>query len=350
MNTNNDMVSGFESENFDNFAQDAFNEALQSSIAVDVEICNYDLSCRTPIRAIIQGRVSDTKLNSLSRAVLTEIGTLKLGQYIFYKNRYWLIVGLIDDNGFYEKGIVALCNHLLTWVNQNEKIIQRWVNVSSASQYNNGETNNKFMFIRNDQLMIAMPQDEECLLIPHNQRFIIDMRCKIYEQQFSSDTTIETSKPLITYELTRMDNTIYNYQDSGHLEFIASQDEKHEKDGYYVIDGKGYWLCDIPSPTSDDKNKVLSCSIDYEEPVVYCGLEPSGFKCKFTDSNGEIVNISPKWEINCDFIDRLIIQYDNDTIFISTNDRKLINKSFELLLSADNYKRTSITIRISDFI
>ena len=48
MNTNYDTVSGFESDNFDNLAQDAFIEALQSALAEDVEICNYDLSQREP--------------------------------------------------------------------------------------------------------------------------------------------------------------------------------------------------------------------------------------------------------------------------------------------------------------
>ena len=47
MNTNSDTVSGFESDSFDNFATDAFGEALASSLGKDVEICNYDLSERT---------------------------------------------------------------------------------------------------------------------------------------------------------------------------------------------------------------------------------------------------------------------------------------------------------------
>lgn len=37
-----------------------------------------------------------------------------------------------------------------------------------------------------------------------------------------------------------MDNVIYDYQDSGHSEFMAYQDEQHETDGYYVVDGKGF--------------------------------------------------------------------------------------------------------------
>lgn len=350
MNSNHDTVSGFESDDFDNLAQDAFIEALQSALAIDVEICNYDLSQRETKRVIIEGKVQDTKLNSLTRSILAPIGTCKAGQYVYYKDRYWLIVGLVDDNGIYEKGVMSLCNYLLTWKNTQGKIIQRWVSASSASQYNNGETSNQFTFVRSDQLMVITPCDDECLLIPHKQRFIIDMRCKVYEKNFSSDVTIDTSKQLITYELTRMDNVIYNYQDSGHSEFMAYQDEQHDNDGYYVIDGKGYWLCDVPNPEeNNDKMNVLSCSIDCDEPVIYSGLEPNVFVSKFYDSDGNETDITPQWEINCDFSDSLSVEYVGNSICISVDNNKLINKSFELSLFADGYERVTITVKIKAF-
>ena len=348
MNTNSDTVSGFESDSFDNFATDAFGEALASSLGKDVEICNYDLSERTKARVIVQGNVQDTKLKSMQRMVLAPIGTCKAGQYVYYKERYWLIVGLVDDNGMYEKAVLVLCNHLLTWKNENGDIIQRWVNASSASQYNNGETSNKFYFVRSDQLMILTPDDDECLLIKHKQRFIIDRRCKIYEKNFGEDVTIDTSKQLITYELTRMDNVIYDYQDSGHSEFMAYQDEQHETDGYYVVDGKGYWLCDTPNP--DNKTVVLSCAIECDEQDVYCGLEPTVFYAKFYDSDGNATNTLPQWEINCDFEDSLNVEYVENSISISVDDDELINKSFELSLCADGYEKTTLIVTIKAFI
>lgn len=349
MNTDHDTVSGFESEDFDFFAEDAFNEALDSSLGIDVEICNCDLSQRKARRVIIQGNVQDTKLNSLTRRMLSPIGTCRAGEYVYYKERYWLIVGLVDDNGMYEKAVLVLCNYLLTWKNTNGKIIQRWVSVSSASQYNNGETSNQFMFIRSDQLMILTPNDDECLLIPHKHRFIIDTRCKIYERNFPDGVTVDTSKQLITYELTRMDNVIYNYQDSGHSEFMAYQDEQHFNDGYYVIDGQGYWLCDEPDKVSKNESVALSCSIDYDDTIIYNGLEPTIFTACFYDSEGNVTDITPQWEINCEFIDSLNIEYVENSICISVNDKKLINKSFELSLCADGYEKHSITVQIKAF-
>lgn len=350
MNTNHDTVSGFESEDFNAFATDAFEEALASSLGADVEICSPDLSERRPKRVIIEGDVQDTKLNALNRRLLAPIGTCISGEYVFYKNRYWLIVGLVDDNGMYEKAVLVLCNYLLTWKNRNGNIVQRWVSASSASQYNNGETGYRYIITRSDQLMVLTPQDDECLLIPHGARFIMDLRTNIYERGFSDDVTVDTSKQLITYELTRIDNVIFNYQGSGHSEFMATQDEQHDKDGYYVIDGKGYWLCEEPNTETDGKTSILSCYIECDAPIIYNSLEPSVFTARFYNSEGNLINVEPQWEINCDFIDKLNIEYIDNSICISVDDRKLVNKSFELSLCATGYDKVNITIQIKAFI
>ena len=344
MNTDHDTISGFEKEDFGYFAQDTFDELLSAS-GVEVEICNFDLTERKPELVVMQGNTQDTKLNSTQRRMLARIGTCVAGQYVYYKNRYWLIIGFVDDNGMYEKAVLILCNYILTWRNDAGKIIQRWAHISSASQYNNGETSGRFMYVRSDQLMILTPDDDECLLLPHSKRFIIDMKCKIYEKNFSPEVTVDTSKPLNTYRLTRMDNVLFNYQGNGHSEFMASQDEQHEKDGYYVIDGKGYWLCEEPE---DDESIIsgLSCFIESEEQVVYNGLEPSVFTARFYDSDGKLVDISPTWDIVSDFLNSLEIEYVDNSICISVDDKKLINKSFELSLCADGYEKSTITVYI----
>lgn len=350
MKSDHDIVSGLGNEDLNSYGIDAFSESLNSSIADDVEICNSDLSVRNPVRAIIQGKVQDTKLNSITRQILTSIGNCKAGDYVFYKKRYWLIVGLVDDNSIYEKGVMLLCNRVLTWLDDNGKINQRWACLQSASQYNNGETSDRFKFVRSDQLMVMTPCDTECLMIKHKQRFIIDKRCDIYEKSFPEGTTINLSKPVLTYELTRTDNTIYDYQDSGHYEFMASQDEQHENDGYYVVDGKGYWLCDNIDTHSVNETPVLSTKIECEEPIVYLGLDSTVFTAKFYDENGSEIVASPQWTINCDFTNELEIEYVDSSIIISANNEKLINKSFELSLQSFGYQESNVTVKIKAFI
>lgn len=343
-----DQLSGFESDAFDDFAQEGFFEALDSSIAVNVGLFNCDLTMCLEIRAIIQNNVQDTKLKTLVRELFVPIGTCKAGMYVKYNGRYWLIVGLVDDNGMYEKGVMILCNYLLTWVNAKQEIIQRWANVSSASQYNNGETGNYYYTIRSDQLLILTPNDDECVLLTSGNRFIIDKRCRIYEKEFDNSITRDTSRPVLTYELTRADSVLYDYQDSGHFEFLATQDEQHQDDGYYVVGGQGYWLCS--KVDSSYKKDILSSRIECDSTVIYNGLEPNIFTAKFYDENGAEINATPNWEIRCDFGELLDIEQIGNSICISADNKKLINKSFELLLSADGYEPQSETITIRAFI
>lgn len=350
MNPPYNQVSGFENECMADFGTEGFLETLETDIATDVELCNYDLSERKLIRAIIQNRTNDTKLQSLSRQMLVPIGTCKSGMYIKYKGRYWLITGLVDDNTvMYEKAVLALCNWYMTWLNYDGKVIQRWANIISASQYNNGETGMQFYFVRSNQLLVSLPDDDESLLIPDGCRFIIDKRCSVYEKQFDDTVTKETNKPLATYQLTRSDTVLYNYNDSGHMEFIATQDEQHNDDGYYVIDGNGYWLCGFPND-GIDKKQILSSSIIYDSTDIYNGIEPGVFVAEFLDATGNVVNITPSWSIRCDFSDKLDVVEQDNSIIISVNDSKLVNKSFELLLDGDGYTTTSIIVTIKSFL
>lgn len=344
------QLSGYEDEALSDFAAEGFEEALNSNIAVSVELCNYDLTEIKQIRAIIQNNVQDTKLKTLTRQMLVPIGTCKAGMYVKYKNRFWLIVGLVDDNTMYEKAVLSLCNWLLTWINSDGKIIQRWSNVVSASQYNNGETGMKFYFVRSDQLLVTIPDDDESLLIDDGCRFIIDKRCQIYEKSLGNDVTCDTSHKLITYQLTRNDSVLYNYGDSGHSEFIATQDEQHDEDGYYLIDGKGYWLCQTPQKPDNKKPVLLTSRILFDSNIIFNGLEPGIFKAEFLDKSGNVIDVQPKWDIKCDFLDKLDVTFVDNLISISVDNSKLTNKSFELFLYGEGYEPTKITVDIRDFI
>lgn len=342
------QLSGYETDALNDFAQEGFLEALDSGIAVDVELCNYDLSDCKQIRAIVEHTVQDTRLKTLTRLLLVPIGTCKAGMYVKYKNRFWLITGLVDDNAMYEKAVMQICNYYLTWVNDDGKIVQRWANITSASQYNNGETGTENYNVRSDQLMVLTPDDDECLLLSQGKRFIIDQRCKVYEKHFDATITQETSLPVIVYQLTRADSVLYDYQDGGHYEFMAYQDEQREHDGYYVIDGKGYWLCEEVKHDSADIS--LRSAIEYELAEIYDGLEAGEFIAKFYDSEGNVTNVNPIWGITCDFSDELAVSYVGDTILISVDNPKLINKSFELSLSGNGYEPVTISVTIKAFL
>lgn len=343
LNDKGNTLSGDEEIN-----SEGFYDLLDSDLAIPVELYNYDLSQKKDITAIIEERMADTKLKTLNRHALVPIGTCKAGMYIKYDDRFWLIVGIVDNNGIFEKAVMTNCNYYLTWVNQEGKIVQRWANITSASQYNNGETTTSHYYVRTDQLMVAIPDDDESLMLNTGVRFIIDRRCKVYEKSFSHDIEKDTSKEVTVYRLTRADSVLYDYQDSGYLQFLVYQDEQRETDGYYVINNTGYWLCG--KVEEDSLFTLRKSEIVSESLTIYPDGIAEKFTAKFYDDNWREVEEEPQWIVNSDFSDKLRVVYDGNSVLISTKEPKLVNKSFELLLKCVGYEDVSATIFIRAFI
>lgn len=344
----NGQLSGFESEALEDFGAEGFVELLGSGIAESVELCNYDRSECIETSAIVLGKIQDTKLKTVNRQILFPIGSCHAGMYVKYDGRYWLITGLVDNNGVYEKAVAQLCNCLLTWMNDAGEVVQRWANASSAVQYNSGETSTKYYNFGSDQLMIQTPDDDECVMLNHGKRFVIDKRCKVYERNFIKDgIEQDTSKEITVYQLTGTRSVIDDYQDSGVYTFMANQDEQRNTDGYYTINGKGYWLCD--PILNDSAAESKRCEIVCDSCEVYDGIEATEFIARFYDENGGQASVAPQWDINCEFKDELTIDEVDDAILISVDNPKLVNKSFELSLSGDGYGAVSVTVHIRAF-
>lgn len=344
----NSILGGTEDDS-SSFISDSFSEILGSTFAKDVDLYNYDLSQRTSIKAVIQNVVQDTRLKSFSRQALVPIGSCKAGMYIKYKGRFWLISNIVDDNMMYEKALLSICNYYLTWVNDKGDIVQRWANITSASQYNNGETFTDHYRTGTDQLMILLPDDDECVLLDSGKRFVIDQRCKVYEKGYDGNVSVDTGKPLSVYRLTRTDSVLYDYQDSGNYQCMVYQDEQKPDDGYYVINGKGYWLCEKPI-VQNNETPILSCDIRCESAEIYDGLEAGEFIAEYYDTNGNIVGVPPMWEINAEFVEELRVQYVENSILIFCDNPKLIGKSFILSLGGYGYAKKSIEIKIKAFL
>ncbi len=335
------MYSGDESSVLSVYKDDAFDELLSTDAAQDVEICNFDLSVCIPTRAIVQNKTQDTRLKTLNRQVLVKIGTLKAGMYVKIGTRYWLVIGLVDNNMVYEKAVVILCNYYLSWIGRNNQPVQRWCNITSASQYNNGESGDVNRTFRSDTLMVLTPDDEECLMLDSGKRFIVDQRCEIYSKYISESTMQDLSKKVAVYEVTRTDSVLFDYLDSGHFEFMLTQCEQGAEDGFYRIGGKGYWLCggykpDDTTPTEPN----LHCKILSDSDVLYNGINEVCFSPIFFDENGDEVDVKPNWEVKCGFLDKLSIRYEEKSILIFADDYSLTNKSFELLLSGSGVKES----------
>jgi hypothetical protein len=297
---------------------------------------------------LVIGKAQDTKLKALTRRLIVPIGICHAGMYVKYNNKFWLIVGLVDTNMIYEKAVMTLCNYKLTWIGTDGRVVQRWASIESASQYNNGETGQQYYRFRSDQLLVIIPDDTQSLLLDTGVRFVIDRRTEIYEQEIGEDVKVDTSYNLFVYEVTRSDTVLYNYQDSGHSEFLASQDEQRATDGYYKIDGIGYWLASYQGGQKESEPQG-NCEIVPISEFLYADVEPAVFVGRVYDESGEEIELdldSSNWIIEFEDADKLDITYSRNVITISTNDMKLANKEFNLILRMDDGSAANRIVKI----
>ena len=192
--------SGYEKEEFENYARDGFSELLESFISSDVFIYETnDFSKSETTKAIIQNVTTDSDYNDFIRQILVPIGTIKTGYYVKYNGFYWLIKDIVDNNKIYEKSIMFHCNYILKFISDtSEKIVSYPVYMKNATQYNSGETAREQETVGSSKFLIYIPYNEETIKINHGKRFLIDRN---------------TDNPT-AFEVTQVDTISHNYNDN----------------------------------------------------------------------------------------------------------------------------------------
>ena len=327
----NAYVSGFEDDHFQSYAQEQFLETLGTALAENVALCNYDLSERTSIRVIIENKTADTTLQDLKHQVLAPIGTLRPGMYIHRQDgNYWIIDSAIDNNGFYEKAVLMLCQYCIRWIDAHNVVHERWANIINSTQYNSGEYSTNILTLESSQYMVSVPNDEDCILIDDPVRIYMDYN---------------TKRPNV-WKVTQNDNTSYWYGNGGICKITVAADEEHREDDRLKM------ICEYDG--ADKKRErmpnVASCAIVYGKDKNV----PAGYKrvytAKFFDSKGLEVSATPEWQVSSEMFDvtALKIDKDGDKCTIFCDDNALIGQSFVLTLSCNDseIKPQSLTIKI----
>ena len=328
--TRPNSLGGYENQAFLDFKGDAFYEALDTDIASTVEVCNYNLRKRRKVRCIVQGNVADTYLKSLERTILFPIGTVKAGEYVFFENRYWIITGYPGNNHVYEKVTVALCQYLLRWQNAKGHIIERWVNITSASKYDIGEKGDKVMLLPSDDFMIFIPNDKESLNIDDTRVFIDQNK----------------ENPIKVFKITRNDDSFYEYgEHGGVLSLIAHRDTFNAD-----TDNQDLMICDYVDP-DDPKPSAktdIIAKIEASSPVIRVNTTGRKFYAKFYNKDGEeLPDVVPYWTIEADFVDELVYTTQDDYISIATYNEDLIDRTFTLKLTDEGKQGTVAEIVVT---
>lgn len=190
--------SGLEKEEFENYSQDGFEEALESFISSDIEIYDQNFILLQSLKAIVQNVTADAESSSFIRQILILIGNLKTGYYVKYNGSFCFIKDIVDNNGVYEKAIMFFCNYKVSFISDiSGEIVSYPVHMKNATQYNSGETAREQETIGSSKFLMFIPYNEETIKIDHGKRFLID----------------KNQDNPTAFEITQVDTISHNFDD-----------------------------------------------------------------------------------------------------------------------------------------
>ena len=231
------LNSGFEKDEFADYARDGFDELLtETQLGKEVILCNgrFDgehFETEFATIAIVQSETPDTYTQGWKRQLLTRIAdSISNYKYIKYDNQIWLIMNEPSDNCIYDKCVLHQCNYVLKWQLSNRDIVYYPSCIENASQYNTGEEGNKTLVLGYNQIMVFLSMDDISVLINREQRMFVDYN---------------TVCP-VPYRVTRHDTVCYSYGRSRVLCLVMTEDQYNPD-----TDSIEEWLCDyVTAPVS----------------------------------------------------------------------------------------------------
>lgn len=307
-------LSGDESDVFNSYSSDGFSEVLDTFVASDVILYNSDLSQSKQIRAIIQKKISDSPSSSMEKTIISETGELSGYAYVYFENNYYILDGLHGDIGFYQKGDISLCNWILKWQNLSGDIISRYANIKSTSLTSDGIDSNTKTDIGKSGFFIKIPIDNESLSVKRNHKFVIDR--STYDKK--------------VYELSNPNNITSYYGNYGVTSWVANEIQYTLSENDLLYGVVGYFEID-DSPAYTGKYSIISGS-----NLLTIG-NSSSFSVIFYE-DGDVVSITPTWNISGDYEDYISYTTNGNTISIFTNHEEAIGSQIALQITNSSYE------------
>ncbi|MEK4432990.1 Ig-like domain-containing protein [Paenibacillus sp. FSL M7-0802] len=175
---NQTYYSGFEREQFDNYAASGFSELLNvSPEAYTVTINGLEE------KVIIQQTTKDNILK-----ILGNIESFAAGDIVTYKGHDYLINLLPQDNRMYQVSKMEMCNINLKWLDETGNIISYPSVVYFNTRSSFGIEEGKIMNLVDGRRQTVLPKNKDTVKIRRDQRFIIGGDLfKVNDVDFVSD-------------------------------------------------------------------------------------------------------------------------------------------------------------------
>lgn len=209
-------LGGFEEPELDWQKETFAYDILGSSLAQDVLLYDDKITNEPKqVRMLIQDMEADTQPRSNMRTVLCLAGTIECGSYLFFNNSWWMVIGFVDHNAVYEKGVLQFCNYTIRFiVPGTENTVEYPVPTINSTQYNSGEEWRFQMVNVSSQRIMYLPNNEETIYIDNDFRLLMD---------------INTRKPS-AWKVTQVDAETYAFSKRGLVRWTVMEDRIRDSD------------------------------------------------------------------------------------------------------------------------
>lgn len=253
-------------------------------------------------------------INSGSKPYLKTYHTLPdesihAGDLVEWMDSFWLVLNADSDNELYIDGNLQQCNYILKWQDKTGKIIESPCVKLGA---NLGTEGNKVIITGSSKATIYLPCNEDTLKLERGHRFFIDNN---------------KSNP-IPFAMELPDNTTNVFNGHGYISLSLTEDQKVEDDNVEL------GICNYKTINTPTHPTISYAKIEYKNSNIKSGYSKgSTYTAKFYDELDNVFeNMSPVWDIVCDFTDELNISKTDNKINISISNDKLIGRRLKLVL------------------
>lgn len=327
------MLDGLESDEWNNWVSDSFDEILtETPLGDDVVLCSGAYNGETgkfevefETKAVIQNRDFDAYTQGWKRQILTRISD-NLAQYKYVKStdtlgniQIYLIMTMPETNKIYTKAVLHECNYTLKWQGDDGKIYYYPTYTADATQYNTGiERNGNVLETGYIQLMSWLSLDDVTKELRRDKRMFIDY-------------SVERPD---TYIITSTSKVPYSYNEMRIMRITFTECEYNPK-----TDRIDLMLCDYIDPT-DIPQPTSPIVINYSgNPEIRIG----GRKTFTAETEHTVVFslvYSNVWEGKI-----LMTQTNNKCVVRCANDSAMVGASFKVVVD-DNGQQTELLVDI----
>lgn len=237
------------------------------------------------------------------------------GDIVNLNGSSWLIKNLQTNEEIYKSGKMYQCNIEVKWINKKGNIIKKHAASINSSEFGAGVNNDKVIETGKSIMNIWLPFDDETMTLTRGTRMFID-------------NNIESPTPFEVIDVNTVTNVYNGY---GVISVVFKESQFNSE-----TDNVELMICDYYKRDNQETEKGQS-KIVFKSNYIVAGYS-KGFKftSEFYDNNGNKIDASPIWSVNCSFKDKLLINTDGNYINIAILDEGLIGRSFTLLLNGEH--------------